>query len=140
MKSAPWGPENDDALARRQEERARALHLQRIRTSRPQVDSSIPPATFRLSNLRSAKKNQVKEDKQREIEADNDKLYQKIKVIFEKGSGNPSVPKFPSSIDVQPLLKGEALYSKRSLNEAARKKEQSRIKRENKQLMDRMRK
>ena len=136
MKAAPWGNICDDVLSQRREERSHTLHKQRIRDTKPLVDCSTP-STSRLSITRNSKQKQLKDDKLQEIQLENEPLNDKLKAMFRKRQkGNEDIKVKPQE---QPLMKGEALFCKSSLNEYARKEEHKRIKDENKILNDRIR-
>jgi len=75
-----------------------------------------------------AKRKQLREDRANQVAADNLKLVEKMEAIHRRGSSLTSINVVSSS---KPLIKGEALFRKISLNEAARKKELVAISKEN---------
>lgn len=136
MKAALWRKISDNVLSQRREERNHALHLQRIRDTKPLVDCSIP-STSRLTITRTAKQKQLNYYRLQEIHHENERLHQKLDAMLRKGAkeNNTTTAKFQQ----QPLMKGEALFCKSSLNEYARRKELQKIKNENKIINTRIR-
>ena len=130
--------QTDGVVARRWEVEAHSSHRKRVRQSKAQVDSS-KPSTFALSHLQSAaKKKQLQDDRIKQIASENSKLVEKMNAIHRKGS-NMKAHFVSSSTPTAPLMKGQALYRKQSLNESARSREQFLIAEENKKIKVRIR-
>ena len=125
MKRSPWGAESENVLTRRRADRSRTLHLKRICEIKPQIDCTAPSTYLKVNDSWSWKQQQRKKNRLKEIERENEKLHEKINAIFRKKPQQ----KGPS--------KSEHL-TKTSLNVLARTKEQQRIQKENRILMQRI--
>ncbi|GMH91239.1 hypothetical protein TL16_g12000 [Triparma laevis f. inornata] len=128
----PWGRPAEDVIARRRERKGHNMHRQRLKDSRAQVDRDVPDTTS-MKHLRNrAKKRQMADDRLQQIANENRKLMEKMAAIMRKkgpGAKSPTKPK----------ARGEAIYNAPPLNAVTRRNEQSRIARENRAILARIR-
>ncbi|GMH89141.1 hypothetical protein TrST_g3310 [Triparma strigata] len=129
----PWGRPAEDVIARRRERKGHNMHRQRLKDSRAQVDQNVPDTTS-MKHLRNrAKKRQMADDRLQQIAIENRKLMEKMAAIMrKKGPGTKSSPN-------KPKARGEAIYNAPPLNAVTRRNEQSRIAKENRAILARIR-
>lgn len=123
-----------DSITRRWTREVHKSHRKRVRESQPVVDCA-PPSTFGLPVGRNqqcifqAKKYQIVKDRQFQIYLENMRLAHAMADIFNPchAHRSPLSAAWSSYRQPPPLKKGDALYTKRSLNELERRKETARI-------------
>jgi hypothetical protein len=131
-----------DTITRRRAREIHTSHRKRIRESQPVVDCA-PPSTYRLlvghSHNFQAKKHQISQDRLLQIHLENVRLAQSMAHITNHRYGRRSLltTVICSSRHQPPLNKGDALYTKTSLNELERRKENVRIAKDNKLMKER---
>ncbi len=126
----PWGRPSEDVIARRRSRKNHTMHRQRLKDSRMLIDSTTPSGSNMRHLANRAKKRQMADDRLQAIANENRKLMEKMSAIMRKSG--------PARPD-RPLMKGEAIYGKGGLHEITRKREQKRIQRENRKILENIR-
>lgn len=138
MKEAIWVYTKEglfaDTITRRWTREVNKSHRKRVRESQPVVDCA-PPSTLGLPLGRNqqfifqAKKYQILKDRQFQIYLENMRLARAMADILNPHHAyrSPLLAAWRSCRQQPPLMKGDALYTKRSLNELERRKESARI-------------